>query len=60
MKNRYEYKKNMLLCLIIGLFIPLVVVIINSIEYKKYTKNFNIELAKILVNVNKKYHSEKK
>ena len=55
MKNRYEYKKNMLLCLIIGLIIPLVVVIINSIEYKKYTKNFNIELAKILVNVKEKY-----
>lgn len=55
MKNRYEYKKNMLLCLIIALFIPLVVVIINSIEYKKYTKNFNIELAKILVNVKENY-----
>ena len=55
MKNRYEYKKNMLLCLIIGLFIPLVVVILNSIEYKKYTQNFNIELAKILVNVKEKY-----
>lgn len=55
MKNRYDYKKNVLICLIIGLFIPLVGVIINSIEYKKYTKNFNIELAKILVNVKEKY-----
>ena len=55
MKNRYEYKKNMLLCLIIALFIPLVVVIINSVEYKKYTNNFNIELAKILVNVKEQY-----
>lgn len=55
MKNRYEYKKNMLLCLIIGIFIPLILVIINTCEYKKYTKNFNIELAKMLVNVKEKY-----
>lgn len=55
MKNRYKYKKNMLLCLIIGLFIPFIVFIINSIEYKKYTKNFNIEISKILVNVKENY-----
>ena len=55
MKNRYEYKKNVLLCLVISLFIPFIVFIINSIEYKKYTKNFNIELAKILVNVKENY-----
>lgn len=55
MKNKVELKKFLFLSLITLMCFLVLLVMINIYEYHSYTKNFNMKIAEIVLNVRQKY-----
>ena len=55
MSNKIEFKKSIIISLIITIIFSIFMAIINIYEYKEYTKNFNKNIASIIDIIQSKY-----
>lgn len=55
MKNKIELKKYLKVALILSIFLLILFVIVNIIEYHKYTVNFNSKINQIVISLTAKY-----
>ena len=49
MKNNINYKKYILLSLIISIIFSVIFFIFSNITYKNYSYNYNLEVEKLLI-----------
>lgn len=55
MSNKIEFKKSIIISLVITIIFSIFMAIINIYEYKEYTKNFNKNIASIIDVIQSKY-----